>query len=441
MNTSVLGEHSSNLHGEQVRSTSKDQLLSCSPSIPRSLDDPAHPSSTKAAGVIFRRVHLDDICQSAWRSLLLESGSRNVYYDRSFLDAAAQAWPERRPTAAIVGYRGERLVFLQPYRVTKNFLGTTVYLADIPTADHIEPIVAPDGRAEIIREFRKYLIESLKPDLVVGSSLTRDFACQLADGFGISAVRSGANRHGWFLDLPQSLDGFWKQYRSNFRSQLRRKIRKAGSAGLEFRIVTEGALPAGYDLQSALDNLLRLHKLRFDSLNRRSFFLKPEFLSFHKHICQRATNQSMSISFTEAIHHGQVVGSMYGIRAPHAYVFLMTGFDPRFAKLSPGSLLLFHTIRDLIGRNVKLFDFKCGDEAYKRRWANGRYDNFDLEVVLTARGRISQLGRSVANMIRSFRNNFAAKLSAAVDRYPSPAPSSLPQLTVMGAGQPHVDSA
>ena len=393
------------------------------------------------SGITFKRMDLDDIRQSTWSSLLLESGSRNLYYGRFFIEAAAQAWPKSRSTGVIAGYRENRLVFLQPYRLTRHLLGTTLYLAEIPTADQIEPLVALEGRDEIISEFREYLIESLKPDRVVGRSLTRDFACQFAGGFGISAVRSGASRHGWLLDLPQSIDAFWKQYRSNFRSQLRRKIRKADSAGLDFRIVTEGALPTGYDLQSAMDNLLRLHKLRFDLLNRRSFFLKPEFRSFHKHLCQRATNQSTSIVFTEAIHQGQVVGSMYGIRTPQVYVFLMTGFDPRFAELSPGSLLLYHTIRDLIGRNVKLFDFKCGDEAYKRRWANRFYDNFDLELALTARGRVSLLARSAANMIRRLRKNFAAKPQAAVLRYPSPPPSSLPQLTVMCPRQSRVDSA
>lgn len=360
----------------------------------------AVPGSTKSTPVTFRRVGLNDIDPSAWSSLLFESGSRNLHYDRSFIDAARKAWPTRQPTGIIVGYREECLVFLQPYRMTKGLFGTTVRLADIPTADHIEPVIAAEDRVNIISDFRRYLIESLEPDRVVGHSLTSEFALKFSGGFRSSAVKPGKSRRGWILELPNSMDAFWKRYRANFRSQLRRKLKKGISAGLTFRTVTHASLPAGYNLQSAMDNLVRLHELRFDSLNRKSFFLRPEFRTFHEGLCQRATNHSLTVSFTEAIHEGRVIASIYGVRTPQLYLFLMSGFDPRFSSLSPGSLLLYHTIKDLIGRGVRIFDFKCGDETYKKRWASGYYDNLDLEIVLTRRGRMLHHGRSTANCIR-----------------------------------------
>ncbi|MGI9259549.1 MAG: GNAT family N-acetyltransferase, partial [Gammaproteobacteria bacterium] len=79
---------------------------------------------------------------------------------------------------------------------------------------------------------------------------------------------------------------------------------------------------------------------------------------------------------------------MYGMRTPSIYIYLMIGFDPDFAPLSIGNLMIFHSIENLIADHVKEFDFKVGNEAYKRRWAKSEYTKRSISIRFSLRGRM-----------------------------------------------------
>jgi CelD/BcsL family acetyltransferase involved in cellulose biosynthesis len=56
-----------------------------------------------------------------------------------------------------------------------------------------------------------------------------------------------------------------------------------------------------------------------------------------------------------------------GIAGRRVY-FYLGGFDPRFAALSPGALLLAHAIEEAAREGAAGFDFLRGGETYKYRW-------------------------------------------------------------------------
>jgi len=61
---------------------------------------------------------------------------------------------------------------------------------------------------------------------------------------------------------------------------------------------------------------------------------------------------------------GEAAAAYYGFQDKgRAYAYL-SGFDPRFALESPGSLLLAHVIADSIGAGAREFHFLRGSEAY-----------------------------------------------------------------------------
>lgn len=373
-----------------------------------------------ATPIVFRLTEFDVLPKDEWEALFLASRTGNLFYHRAFLQAARSAWPAQQPQGLIAGYAGNRLVLLQPYRLTDSPLGRTVEILRVPTADGIEPLVDSSLHGtDMLPALFDFIRDRLKPDLLLGYSLAPAFHAALSNHFPAHTVRQGEQQKGYFLDLPGSTDEFWALYKSNFRSQLRKKIKSAQSAGIEFRTVEAGQLPAGYSMRQAIETHTRLHKMRFDSMNRPSFFVQPDFQVFHTQLCTHPAEASCVMSFTEALYEGQVVGSLYGARAPHAYIYLMIGFDPQFARFSLGNLLIYYTIEHLIRLQVGKFDFKCGTETYKERWTESVYQKHNVYVVFNTRGQVlylqeystrllKKIGRAPAKLKKILRHRLSA---------------------------------
>ncbi|MEE2785393.1 MAG: GNAT family N-acetyltransferase [Pseudomonadota bacterium] len=345
-------------------------------------------SSTTKADLYFQCVAVDKVDSIEWETLANDSNSPSNFYHRQFVLSAIKTWRELERLELIVAYEGSRLVFLQPVHLINSVLGLTLEFLEIPTADRIEPLVASSDKAKILAAYRTFLTDSLAPDFISGRSLTMEFADLLAHWFQDASLKSQAVGTGWILSLPQSMENFFDNYSSNFRYQMRHRLRKAEAAGIEFRITRASESEQGELLDAALNKLRDLHGLRFASLGRSSFFLQPDYRAFHDDLVRNSRKAGLRISFTEALHHGRVVGSLYGTRFNDSFTFLMIGFDPDFSNFSPGHLLIYHTIVDLVSRSVDTFDFKCGEESYKQRWSDQQYDKVNLTIALSWSGRM-----------------------------------------------------
>ena len=68
---------------------------------------------------------------------------------------------------------------------------------------------------------------------------------------------------------------------------------------------------------------------------------------------------------------GRPVAFVIGCQWKDRYTYVETGYDPEYATKSPGQVLLYRMLEDLIARNPpKLLDFGFGDSEYKRMFAN-----------------------------------------------------------------------
>ncbi len=342
----------------------------------------------KRSPIQFYRASYGKIHHENWDALFKEKKLKNLFYHPSIIAAAKPVGSKYQPNSIIAGYDGEEIVLLQPVKTTNQGFGKVVEILMMPRADNIEPLVQHDQREETLRAFTEYLKKEVRPDLLIARSVSEEFYLLLSECFSDYNIMVDGTRKGAFLDLPATMDDFLGSYKSNFRNQIKRKVKKGLEANLTHRTIDVDNLPEGYNLHQALDKLTELHSMRFDSMNRDSFFTKPAFQKFHQQLCENQEGQPYRLTFTELLHEGEVIGSMYGIRSEQLYIFLMIGFDPNFADLSPGNLLIYYTIEDLINNKVEIFDFKCGQESYKKRWSKSFYTKYDMAISFTLRGDI-----------------------------------------------------
>jgi CelD/BcsL family acetyltransferase involved in cellulose biosynthesis len=73
------------------------------------------------------------------------------------------------------------------------------------------------------------------------------------------------------------------------------------------------------------------------------------------------------------------VSYLYTPAEGETLIYAYLGYDPGFADFSPGTVLQFEAMRELMGEGMfRLFDFTEGDGDHKRRFATGGIDCVDV---------------------------------------------------------------
>ncbi|MDI2128396.1 GNAT family N-acetyltransferase [Yinghuangia seranimata] len=145
---------------------------------------------------------------------------------------------------------------------------------------------------------------------------------------------------------------------AGFRRLMARRGRQLTGEGVNFRWVGPGEVT-----RADLETVLRLHRVRRDHLGTATGFT-PRRLELHARLLDRAdSTRGPAVMFAEA--DGVAVGAVYGFRWQDTFAYYNGGWDPAYARLSLGTVLLDRTIATTVAAGVRTFDFLRGSEAYK----------------------------------------------------------------------------
>jgi len=74
----------------------------------------------------------------------------------------------------------------------------------------------------------------------------------------------------------------------------------------------------------------------------------------------------------------EAIAYMVGDFISNRYSLWATSYLPEYADLSPGTVLIYHAIQDLIENGCHVFDFGVGDSRYKRIFSNSVLEEVDI---------------------------------------------------------------
>lgn len=185
------------------------------------------------------------------------------------------------------------------------------------------------------------------------------------------------------LDLD---DGWRRRTLSKATStRLARKRRRLAEAG---RLELATARTAG-ELEAVVDDTLRLHALRWQDRPDLSGVLHPDARRFYRAVYPALAERNEGVfrvvrfllDGRSIAYHAHFVldGSLYWHRL---------GFDPAYARFSPGLLLILEVLDRARSEGVRRVEFLGGGEAYKLHFADQfepLYEGYGLAA--TARGR------------------------------------------------------
>jgi CelD/BcsL family acetyltransferase involved in cellulose biosynthesis len=164
------------------------------------------------------------------------------------------------------------------------------------------------------------------------------------------------------VEIPAGARELREVLPSKIRDNLRYFRRRAEQAGrLSFEIATAATV------SEFVDALFRLHEARWHGLEQAGVLADPAIRRFHR--AAAPLLQSAGLLRLHVLRLDErIVAAMYALHARgRAYCYLC-GFDRNFGTLSPGTLILGHSIWQAMCEGVREVDFLRGRERFKYHW-------------------------------------------------------------------------
>ena len=163
------------------------------------------------------------------------------------------------------------------------------------------------------------------------------------------------------IPLPAAWDDYLNSLSKKQRHEIRRKLRRAeGSGQINWYIVNEE-----HDLAAEMEAFIELHQ--------KSHVDKDEFMDAQMkgffHAAAQVLHEAgwLQLAFMEV--NGEKAATMLNFDYQDSILVYNSGYNPhKYARLSPGIVLLSYCIQWAIELGRSKFDFLRGDEEYKYRF-------------------------------------------------------------------------
>jgi len=212
------------------------------------------------------------------------------------------------------------------------------------------------------------------------------------------AYKIYGDREFYSLKLPDSFDTYISKFKRKKRYNLKRQVRilrDANNGDLKLTLISK---------EDQVDDFIKtISKIFHKSWKHKKWGMsvpddiqKPEVL---KDLAKRNLLRSYLLQGSD-----QTSAFVLGYQFQRVYHYADIGFDDSLSKYSPGNVLLFLLIEDIINNTeVSHINFGIGDSQYKRLFANQKI--YDTSVLLMKPSAGNYFKRSVHATLNQVKNN------------------------------------
>ena len=178
----------------------------------------------------------------------------------------------------------------------------------------------------------------------------------------------------WLIELPESMDKYLSSMKSKTRQTLKRKQRKF----LEEQNGSVVCVSNAGQLRWFLDEGEKISRKTYQWSVGQRLQNDPVLFRSYKQLADAGRLRCYMLMDNE-----KPCAFMRGFLVRDTYVYETPGFDPAYGHLSPGTVLMMHSIADLIeNTQCRIFDFGEGgdDVGYKSIFGNRSFPTVTLDV-------------------------------------------------------------
>jgi CelD/BcsL family acetyltransferase involved in cellulose biosynthesis len=168
-----------------------------------------------------------------------------------------------------------------------------------------------------------------------------------------------------YLQLAKTWEDVLGSVSRNLRSQLGRRRRALERAG-RVRLVRSSA----DDLERHLDAFIRVEGSGWKDRSGTAIRSHWRTEQLYREFALRAAHAGWLRLYLLELDGVPIAGD-FNCAFAGGWFLLKTGFDERYAELSPGLVLRGEILRASIEEGCRFYDFLGGPDAYKMRWASG----------------------------------------------------------------------
>jgi CelD/BcsL family acetyltransferase involved in cellulose biosynthesis len=226
-------------------------------------------------------------------------------------------------------------------------------------------------------------MDFLYSDVASVDALARHLATQrlpvllrrvLADSPAIAAMQDAYRRHGTVHVLPVhpypyiELDRSWMEPESRFNAGRRSDFRRAQRHAGEFGEVTYEMLsPAPGQVGPLLQQSYEIEMASWKGRTGTALAMDPVRSAFYTRYAMAASECGM-LRLARLRINGEGAAMQIAIECGHRFWLLKIGHDDRFAKCSPGTLLMLYAVSHAAVRGLQSFEFLGTVEPWTRAW-------------------------------------------------------------------------
>jgi CelD/BcsL family acetyltransferase involved in cellulose biosynthesis len=159
------------------------------------------------------------------------------------------------------------------------------------------------------------------------------------------------------LEGEEGMANVPKKMRSNWRYSVRRLERE----GARIDLVSEE------EAAGAVSELERLHSMRWEAEGKLGV-LADELAARHLRLAVPELARAGILRMHRLHRGGEAIAILFAMRGAHSTCYYLSGFNPKWARLSPGTALVGAAIARAASEGCIEFDFLRGQEDYKYAW-------------------------------------------------------------------------
>lgn len=314
--------------------------------------------------------------EQRWNGLLDRSKYPSVFLTWQWQRQWAQAFTPERPLRllSVTDDDGSLVGLLPLYEEDSARLRL---LGGVDVSDYLDVIAVAGREEEVWHALLQHRVaQPVEWDLhaIRAVSPTMSLVPALAPAYGLQ-VGTTVEERCPVLSLPETWDGYLAGLSGKDRHELRRKIRKL-ERELPGAVVRFHDTDEGWD--QALSVFLRLHRL---SKVGKARFMDEQMERFFRDATLALARAGWArLWFLD--HEEGAVAAFLCLEHAGTVGLYNSGFDPLYASLAPGIVLLAHVIRDAIDRRIRIFDFLRGEESYKQSFGPTPEDLYNVRINL-----------------------------------------------------------
>jgi CelD/BcsL family acetyltransferase involved in cellulose biosynthesis len=319
-----------------------------------------------------------------WERLQAEATITSVFETFGWQHLWWQTYGRGQPLKLLLATVGDTLVgILALYVQTEAMLRYPVRLLRFVGTggdtfpDDLGPVLARGREEEVARALAEAVVGLPGWDVLLLTDLNAACPFTAAMDRGASASRyaslAGRAERIAFLDLPATWDTWLKSLSGDRRYRIRNIRKKLNAAHpARFFVWTDPAT-----LDQGIDRLIHLHRKRWQSVGQAHSFNSPEYIGFHRAVMAECLKRDRLRLYCLEL-SGQIVAMYYFYRFRNRVYLMQSGFDPDFANVKPGQVLLGYIVEHAIGESDTVLDFLKGDHRYKDELATGERETLYL---------------------------------------------------------------